>query len=247
MENKSKLFLIFAVLLCLLVAGGCGAKNEPTELTTDTSVQETTFPPEVDYSDIYSEVLKEYFDFIVAGADNAEYVEGKYSISESLYADVSPSRVLETYGYIIEDINGDDIPELIISNVVSDEDISENNRLNAIEALYVWKDGKARLVAYSGYMSTYFLSTDGLIIYNGYMNDQYPIFGIYTIDDNGALVPKVCYFSDDNGYYYSPDGEIDPAKAEIFSESEFYSMEDEFYAHTKVIDVTPFSTLDDQF
>ena len=181
--------------------------------TTDGNVSEISDDDAVsDYFAIYTPILTEISGVLLNGYDeDCEYEYFSTGLMEKLMYE-GADTVRKSLGYVLMDINGDNVPELLIGENISDG-------MNDGECAYI----------YSGY--TYF---EGYLIsfIDGYARSSYQWMGddsFYHFGSNGAMSSMfgTChlsangknlewddfYFSDENNgitsYYHNNTGECD--------------------------------------
>ncbi len=238
--------IILVLVLTMISLTGCADNNgkkpesKPKAVPTSTpSVKKT------DYMQVYEEVIKEYYNIIKNVDTLDEYEEDKIGIVEA--AQYLGADALNKLGYIIKDVNGDDVSELLIGDV---ENFDGAYTANNLYAVYTVKNEKPHFVLSGRSRSAYALMENGSFYYGGSNGAAYRIFGEYELEKNGELKCKDFNFSynkDDSfeeiGFYHNTTGvyEISQAEEMKISSDEFYAMEESLSAKTATLKFTPFS------
>ncbi len=194
-------------------------KEEPTPEVTipdepgkDIDVTPTPEPtPAPDYEAMYKEVLAENLEIILNGYDyEKEYRNTSNGIIERVMYR-SSDELLKSIGYVLQDINGDAVPELMIGEN-PDYDPAEGSD---IFALYTLSGDKAMFVFEGWSRSSYHWMGDGKFYYFGSGGAFNSSVGQCHLDQNAALVWDDYYFTEEkNGeaaYYHNTSGSTDPS------------------------------------
>lgn len=145
--------------------------------------------------DIYSSILDRFYYQITGGWDENEDISYLFSWSYTYI------NALSDAGYMLTDLNGDEMPELLISSVKDGED-------GLIYDLYTCVNGEIIHTASSGERYRYNYCEDGTIYYEGSSGASNSTFASYTINtEDGLLKLKevVRYDSDEdkaNPWFY---------------------------------------------
>lgn len=168
MKYKKRLFVILTLTICLIVSScGIDVKRsatlepsnsfEPENLSPTNPIAETSPTPEPeptpDYSEIYREKLDYFYNILKNGIENWDYGKGEVGLME--IANYNPeNEALASVGYVIRDISGDGIPELLIVNVSNP---GESPAIGAsILALFSSSDGTPTLT-FEGWSRSHYL------------------------------------------------------------------------------------------
>ncbi|MBO4580549.1 MAG: hypothetical protein J5715_10380 [Clostridiales bacterium] len=179
--------------------------SDPTVSVTERSDEsEETSASSAGYNDIYTGLLVQAYEIIKKGPGEAEIPDGMMGIAE--IAAYSPDTdLLKNIGFKIEDITGDNVPELMIGTGVN------------VLAVYTVKDGEA-VVATEGWdRSSVAMLNDGSFYTSGSGGAANYIFGRYTLSEDGSeKVWSDCYFTDlkdeetwEIGLYHNKTGDLD--------------------------------------
>ena len=219
MKNRLLTFLMIAVLIFTLVS--CGSPDTGTEQSMDISV--------------YDSVLDKICQALTDGTAGDSEDDGLFAIYEGTRA-LNDGDVLSAIGYRIEDINGDNVPELMIGLV--NEVVDGKASGSQILVLYTVKDGEPVCVAESFYRSMYQWAGDGNFYYYGSGGAIYHAFGMFSLPQGAAeLNGDEFYFTDVRDesfteivYYHNNTGIWDSAEAEELdvTEDEFWNLERQF-------------------
>lgn len=236
--KKRMLSIFLLVAVAFLSMAGCSGNPGET-------IGDPTGGTEPDYMQYYSGVLNEFYDVILNPDREYEPDGGKYGVAEAALG--IGGDALSKIGYLLKDINGDKIPELLIG---STEENEWDYTANELYAVYSLRDSKPVFVLEGRSRNAYALMEDDRI-YNGGSNGAiYRIFGVYKLSTDAKLMCKEFYFSyekdesfEDIGFYYNTTGQYDKAYAQELdiSQEEFAQKEDDFAAETISLEFTPFS------
>lgn len=225
--------LMAAFLVGALLLGGCSKKGDDkeqqTENTTEIVTEEvqttaatTTEQKEINYEDVYSDVLHSTYDFLLADIETIGDVSDEQTglFEEKLAWE--PEETLKNIGYAFRDISGDGIPELLIAE----------NASGGILAIYTVEDETPVFVRSGHSRDCLYLLKGSDTIYNyGASGAAYVSFGTFHLSENGQAVQWDDFyftdFSDDNiNYYHNTTGEWDTTNSEKLEVSA-----DDFWAY----------------
>ena len=237
MKNRFLTFLMIASLIFTLVS--CGSPD-------------TGMEPDMDVS-VYNPVLEKICQALADGTAADSEDEGLFAIYEGTRA-LDGSDVLSAIGYRIEDINGDNVPELMIGLVNALDDGKASG--SQVLVLYTVKDGEPVCVAESFYRSMYQWAGDGSFYYYGSGGAIYHAFGMFSLPQGAAeLNGDEFYFTDARDesfseivYYHNNTGVWDSAEAEELdiSEDEFWQLESQLSDQICTFEMTQLSSCDPQ-
>lgn len=159
----------------------------------------------------------------------------------------STSEVLESVGYVINDINGDAIPELLIGYVPNGS--IENTSPNALFSVYTLINGKPKLLLEGWSRNTLVILNDGRIFTSGSVSAASHIYAVYSISKETALLNCDAYYFTDTWdinsphYYYNTVGKYDKNISEELNldTSEFIKKIKPLYENAIQIELLPFS------
>lgn len=206
-------------LLCLLLTASCGSKPAAVSESADAAL-----PADYEQLLIRCREMLDRGDPLQEGfPDVLKYEDGSEGI-----------------GYAVKDLNGDDVPELLIGFAKPQED-------GYFLGLYTYSDGAVRPVALSGERSPYYLCEGGVIKSAGGSTAWESELSFWRLTPSGTLQFAAGYFTEEApaGYpgsivYYQG---LTGAKqdAHEISEAEAMKIEDQFAPEP--IAFTPLSTL----
>ena len=151
----------------------------------------------------YKQVLDTYYYVITAKAPYAADAEVMREIEALLGESFEPSWYPSLRdGYIIRDLNSDGIDELIILR------LDNENYEDGIIALYTIENQRPKLLLYSWDRNRFYLATDGGIINYGSDGAAYSRYYVFDIVGSN-LVVRAGIISDEAGYYYTTDTDLD--------------------------------------
>lgn len=248
---------VMALALALVMAlSGCSmqeglateaqtdAQTTQTEITTEQEVN----TPKTDYLEIYRPILDSLTDLLAKGTDDNGPQEGQNAVWEVL-SGMDNLQAANNTGYALEDLNGDDIPELLIC------DVSRHDGLLAygstIYALYTCRDGQPVLFFEGWARNRYSLLTDNTILNIGSGGAMYAIWGIYNLSPDGTELQCLDYFFthekdgdfENIAFYHNLTGEWDPDLSEELemTEEQFWQLQQDAVDRIGEISLIPFS------
>ncbi len=214
-----KTLCIALIASCIVMASGCGTKGSTEEENVETAEQEaleavTDASEETqdsasveeeeleskesentetgdtddteDTASVYSDILDMFYYKILTGWDCTE------DVSYMFYWDYSSVKSLSDAGYALTDLDGNGVPELLVSPV-------EDAGSGMIYDLYAFADGEIVHTATSGERFCYYLCEDNSIYYWGSSGASNNTQVNYALDaDTGLLYPKEVVIYDEN-------------------------------------------------
>jgi len=240
-EIMKKSILIFVLIFVFGVVSGC----EKTEVKT----KQTNTDTASEYITEYEDVLANVYAFIENIDNEIGPAEGFDGIWEA--AIVLGDEALNEIGYVLKDITGDNIPELLIGVFEKADDAYTNNE---IYLLYTLREGSPEIVLYGWNRNAYALKDDNSFFYQGSSGAAQSAFGKYHVSKDGETVCDDFYFTypnDDNPekieIYHNTTGVFYHEGAEKVNMTldEFWELEEEMSKRTARIKCTPFSELDE--
>lgn len=188
-------------------------KEDPAAAPTP----EEADPEEPDFLEIYAPILQENLDLILFGYDpDKRYMYMSTGLMECvMYED--REDLLDQVGYVIEDISGDGIPELMIGrNIIYETDEDESATIYAVHTL---GEEKTELAFEGWYRNSYHWLGGGKFYRYGSDGAMNSSFGQCHLSEDGRdLIWDEYYFSyEKNGapaYYSNNSGISDPDSSE---------------------------------
>ncbi len=243
-------------LLVVLAASGCGAgESEPVlddveakqgDVVSDMADSpgalmekpKETEPKEAAQMDAsaYGEILERFYTIISNPYEDYDDVPGGMGVSEA--ARNTGDSALDAIGYIIEDISGDGVPELMIG--------TQPEYGQMVNAVYTLVDGKPQFVFAGWYRNMYVYCGDGIFYNSGSGSASESCIGRFSITQDGTALEcqefLFTHLDEDSGdiqVYYNTTGSWDPAESEDadMSEEEFWMRE----LPAGALTLTPFS------
>lgn len=267
MRRKKKYVLAVAMAALTVLGVGCGNADKPDEIvqkpqkTEETSVgsgvadalEASPVPTGDDTGEAegideknsddplnaYYEVLDMFYYKILNGWDQTE------DVSYMFYWDYTYVHSLSDAGYMLTDMNGDGMPELLVSTVTDAAD-------GLIYDLYSCVDGEVVHVASSGERYQYYLNDGNTIYYEASSGASNSTFAGYNIDssDGSLKMEEVVMYDEsqnkDNPWFYSAEdcydktSEFDCGRMDIISEEEAQEIIGSYKA--VALDLTLFSS-----
>lgn len=207
-----KKITVLAVCFMMLIAAltGCGNK------TFDLSV----------YDDVLNEVKR-----TLALSEEAVAPEGMEGIFE--FGQIYGDEALDLLGYKYQDVNGDNVPELLIGVSLEGLDFGVKNQ---IYLAYTVVNGSPEQFLYTTGRSSYSMLSDGTFAYFGSAGAVYSIFGEFALTKENALDCTNYYFThevdgdfENIGVYHNSTGNFDVVSSNLteLSLEEFAELEEE--------------------
>ena len=256
--RKKSVVLITTFILALSLSG-CGSNKkdkkiafngsedntsaESTEDTTENTVENTAEKnntaeedkSELDYEVVYAPVKDEVLDLIINGYDyEKDYVYPSSGIMESVMYRTK-TDLLNNIGYVIEDINGDGIPELLIGEdmVGYYDDITDESY---IYNGYTYKDGEIVCFLEGWARSSYRWMGNGNFFYTGSSSAMSSMFGQCCLNADGTELEWVDFYYSDEvgdgsiGFYHNTSGMVDASASERLdlSDEDFWGLMDNY-------------------
>lgn len=237
---KKKIIVLIIGALMIINIGGCDKpETAMPDLGTDKKQQ-------VNYEEKYQETLDTIYNFIKNIDYDAEYDDTYMGLFEAVLS--LGDDALNQIGYVIEDINKDNVPELLIGSFDKQEEAFTNNDVYSV---YTIINDKAEYVLGGRSRSMYSLKEDGNLFYMGSGGAAYSIFGNYHLSEDGKVVCDDYYFTypDDNDYskielYHNQTGEFQRENSEKLdiAYDDFWKLQEEFAKGTAKITATSFES-----
>lgn len=153
-----------------------------------------------------------------------------------------PGQTLSNSGYLINDLNGDHIPELIISTA---DAMESGYAVGMIYDLYTYQDGQVVHLISSGERDRYYLCEDSVIANEGSAGAADSMYCYYELSGNTdelSLIEQVRYYgieTPDTPWYYGTTNTIDISEMVQIAEAEATSIIEQ-YTHIP-LDLTLFT------
>ncbi len=254
--RKRALTFILPLMAAMLITG-CGDKEEEAEVTVrprirdeaETAIAEpepeaepepdvATIEPfwdgpgsEKPYDDaVYEPVLDCYYDMIVNGYDaDRDYEYMSTGLMEELM--YSQDKMIDTAGYLIKDISGDQVPELLIGRN-EPADYESPDEVSTVYAVYTVKDREPVMVFEGMTRSSFRWLGDGHFYYFGSGGAMFTLFGECHLSFDGTENEwDDFYFTDEKqggeiGFYHNTTGAAiaDQSEELDIPEAEFWSL-----------------------
>lgn len=247
-DNMKKSIVAFILIFVLCVMSGCGKNenNKPDKIPKNTVDQGADTVAE--YMAKYEDARAKVYAFIKNIDVEAEPDEGFDGIWEA--ATALGDEALNEIGYVLKDISGDDVPELLIGAFEKADEAYTNNEIYLI---YTLQGEEPEIVLYGWSRNAYSLKDDNSLFYQGSSGAAMSAFGIYHISDDEE---SVC-----DDFYFTYPNDNDPSVIELFHNTtgifynkdsekldmtldEFWALQEKMSKGTSEIEGTPFSKLD---
>ena len=235
--------VILAIMMLITLFSGCDNTPDADGTTNaQTTENNTAAGNTVDYDAAYSDVLAGFTEVF----DNTEdyIIEGTLGVVEIINLR-GRNEALESIGYTIKDINGDNVPEFIVGF------IDEGSKGSEILALYTYNDDAPVFVFEGMTKSAYFLMNDGNLFYQGADGAARSIFASYKLS-GAELICNDYWFTDitdynsyETGYFHNTSGKLDISVSEMLdiSDDEFWAKQSALIEKKAQTDLTPFSSV----
>lgn len=225
MMKNFRVLLSCFVVLSLILTGCSNNKIAPSDSSQTTAESAPIF----DVS-IYDEIITKVKD-VIALAGAGEAPEGMEGIHE--FASIYAEEAFELLCYQYQDLNGDNIPELLIGVSVNQPDTYARNQ---IYLAYTVVDQVPTQILASNYRNSYSLFSDGTFGQFGSAGALYSIFGEYSLSQDNKLVCTDYYFTheidgdfENIGVFHNQTGNFDVASSnqDAMTPDEFYEYQEE--------------------
>ena len=200
-----------------------------------------------DYFATYDTVIDDYYDYVATYSSKSSKAERYKCLAEM--ALFSGKLNLKDIGYTIEDITGDDIPELIFSKIAKYD--GKNSTGKDVRAVYSIVNEEPKLIFQSKDGNSYSNIGEGKFAYSG-NSGQYQTFGVCSLtkagnkrkwDDFYFIKIKKVY-----GYYRTilfnnKTGKVDEksSKEKTIRDTEFTKVWKKVFDRVKPVKMTPLS------
>ncbi len=241
---------ITAVLLFTFLAmQGCHAPDVPGQGTnTPPSDTGSVAMSEEEAFAVYQPIIDGLFAVAAGNYDENNIPGGGTAMLEGNGWNDNDAMLWDA-GYMIRDLSGDGVPELLIGSTAGEEyDIAAGTM---IYALYTVADGQAHLTLEGAYRNAYHLQKDGSIFNRGSGGAIYSVYGLFDLTQDGtALSCRNYWFThekdgnfEDIRCYHNKTGEMNPDVSEELSISldEFYEKSDALAGERQVLDLITFA------
>ena len=216
----------------------------------DKSIKCTVTSAYKNYEELYHDTLNAMYNRINGWDDSSDALAGGFVGIAEYMAGATGEEALEKIGYAIMDINGDAVPELIVTGITK-----RGPKLcfaDDVCLIYTYYDKKSVEVASGWARNCYRLMDNGNLYYIGSSGAAYTYFGEFTLNAGEKALSCVdFYFSSDekseNGdieYYHNTTGYADISTSEHgvnMSADYFWNYNDAYEKRVRRIEVTPFS------
>ena len=214
--------------------------SKPYPKTTDGGFEAETA------ESLYRPVLQETYEIVRNGYDeNADYSYLSSGLMERLMYP-GDRNLMESIGYLMEDISGDGIPELLIGETVDYEYDDKGERSFLFKA-YTCRDGELVQIFEGWGRSSYQWTGDNGFYYYGSGGASNSLFGRAHLRKDGTeLIWDEVYlteevFPDGLGIFYNTTGSWDAADSEKLdiSQNEFWEIMNDMEDACKIVPFTP--------
>jgi len=249
MKSRVILGLSASMLMVMLAFTGCESgqtePEKPVQTNSETAVSES------DSFSVYQPVIDAFYklasgQYEYSTEDESDIPKGGMGILEGNGFGSSDSMLWKS-GFVIRDLSGDGVPELLIGSV--EEKATEGDR-TAIYAIYTIADDREKFVLDGTYRNMYYLCENGSLFNQGSAGAAYSIFGLYDLTKDGqSLLCRDFYFThekdgnfDNIRCWHNTVGEMNPAvSVELdITLDEFWEMEEKLSEQTVTIEMTSF-------
>ena len=254
MMKKLTLLCLFTAFLALC---GCGNKQPaaPNQQPTPTETEQAAPPvtPEAETETAYQEAIRAYDAVLDQTCDviyNGYHEENDYPFAAFGVIELSSmerAALLRYLGYTIEDISGDDIPELLIGTIPNDA--AEVPETQFFLGGYACKDGEPVCFLEGWARNVYEWLGDGRFFYFASRGYAYSGFGPVHISEDGTeLLCEEWYFSETKddaeiAFYHNRTGVWDKNAAEMLDVDAdgFWALSDKYSDERQALALTPFA------
>lgn len=225
----------------------CDVQTEAqTEAQAEAESETAADESPVDYEAIFAPVIDEFYKVYCGEIDMDNLPDGAYAVIDAAHS-TEFSGTLPDVGYLIYDLSGDGVPELIIGSVPTGDAAAYIGTM--IYALYVVEDGEAKCTLSSWNRSSYHVM-DGGLFYQGSGSAAHSGYGIFSLSEDGReTVCEDFWFSFEyNGDFYdlrvwhNKVGEMDIGSSALLDMTldEFEAQRSELRGRTYVLPLVHF-------
>jgi len=159
-------------------------------IITQSQTQETTTQNKIDYS-VYDELIRKTTNGLSNGFTSKEMTE--LDLADAFY---TSKMVARSAGYMIKDLDGNGIDELILG-------VNGEDSYYAIYDIFTIDNGELKHVVKGAERSKYYICTNGMLENIGSSGANYTSYAYYNYTGT-SLELKECVFTDDRlpGYKY---------------------------------------------
>ena len=246
--KRIALCILLAVMLLLTA---CAPSEPAPQESVESTAEQTTAPADLTTEEIYQSYLKKLcarLNKIILDdtyLDGLNTEPGMAGVAEMAYH--AGVKLLDQYGYIIRDINGDQVDELIICAVDESQEASVGKDILCI---FTVSDSQMKLLIEGWSRNSYFILDDGTIYQMASNGASNTIFATYAVTQTNDVICIDCYFmdTDTNGaavFLHNTTGETDPAKAEPVEggEAAFLRIVDGYTQRIQNLELVVFSAI----
>lgn len=170
---------------------------------------------DIDGYTAYRDILTHMVRIMESDGAEGNYDPGEVGIMEELPRVLEQNgSAVEAFGYIIEDLSGDGVPELVIGDRRQDEFVTEGNK---IYALYTLVGNTPELVFEGGTGYDYYLTENRNVFEIGGYTRMHPYFGLFKMSKDAINREYLdFYFTVEKealgklGFYHNHKGIADP-------------------------------------
>ncbi|MBQ4567069.1 MAG: hypothetical protein IJA79_02965 [Desulfovibrio sp.] len=194
----------------------------------------------------YAPILKNLQHILANGLEGRERGDGEHGVMEAMTGQEGP-EALRSVGWLVRDLSGDGIPELLVGAVSQDAD--GKSRGGDIYALYTLKDGKPHLTQEGTLRNAFSLMGNGRFFQTGSGGGMRRIFAIVSLTpDATALTCRDFWFTHEKaspewgmGFFHNTTGEMDISRSQEVDEALFTARTDAMQQECQIAEFTPFS------
>lgn len=233
MKHKTWIICLVALLMWAPAVGQAQAGTAP-------ETPREALPP------AYESLLWQYHAMLWEGSQTAELTQGQTGVWERAMG-LTPQQALEQIGFLVLDLNGDMVPELVIGEAALPQD--DPVPAGLLFAVYTLADQQPRLVLEGWARNRYYSLGQGRFFHQGSAGAMHSAFGVFALSPQGpGLVCEEFYFtgeqqgSQELALYRNTTGQWDPAQSSGFAlgEPAFWRLEEELLSQVQPLALTPF-------
>lgn len=236
-KTKNKITKSFvAILATTVLLTGCGAANQNNSKETQTNETITEQNKEV----VYSKILDKYYTALSEKWDMEKLQEDSLNLLIRDYEDP-----LNKVGYLVKDIDGNGIAELLIGDVSGEEFMDK-----MIFDLYTIVENEPVLIFAGWDRNRYYMCSDGLIANEGSSGAAYSDYYMYKIASDGKSLEIIEGVRTDIAdvtdpitvsWYSTQDTDHDLANDTLITEEEGLTKVEEYQSKYISMNMQPFS------
>lgn len=192
----------------------------------------------------YAPILANLRHILAHGLAGRNREDGEHGVMEAVTGREG-QEALRSVGWLVRDLSGDGIPELIIGAVEQSED--GKFRGSQIYAIYTLKNSKPHLTQEGTFRNAFALMDNGQLMHHGSGGAMTQTFGVCGLSKDGSrLLWRDFWFTMHRnsayelGFYRNSSGKLDKKFSREINESAFNEATEVLLSQRRDVELTPF-------